>query len=413
MKVCVIGGGAAGMLCATLIARKGHSVSLFEKNEKLGKKIYITGKGRCNVTNATVGEEFLKNVVNGKKFVMGAVTRFNSVDTRAFFEDLQIPLKVERGNRVFPESDKSSDIIKGLERAMKWAGVCVNLNSNIEKIITENGLATAVVVGGKQINFDAVIVATGGLSYPSTGSTGDGYEFAKAVGHTIITPVPALCAIDLKGSELEKVEGLSLKNVRLSAKQKDKEKPVYVSEIGEMLFTKNGISGPIALSLSSYINRLDLNAVELFIDFKPALSIETLLLRIDRDIASMGAKQVSTLLEGLLPKSLSQIFAKRLKVNLTMKANQMNKELRKNLAVLLKNFQIIPKVLEGFNSAVVTAGGINLKEINPKYMKSKFVNNLYFIGEVLDIDALTGGFNLQLAFSTAATCASDFKDINF
>ncbi len=409
MKVCVIGGGASGMLCATMIARKGHDVSLFEKNEKLGKKIYITGKGRCNVTNATVGEEFLKNVVSGKKFVMGAVTRFNSLDTKAFFEDLQIPLKVERGNRVFPESDKSSDIIKGLEKAMKWAGVKVFLESKIEKILVNEIAITGIVVNGAEKQFDAVVVATGGLSYPSTGSTGDGYEFAKAVGHTIVEPVPALCAINIKGNELEKLEGLSLKNVRLSAKFSDK--ILYQSEIGEMLFTAKGISGPIALSASSYINRQDFKNIKLSIDFKPALSFETLLLRIDRDIVSMGAKQVSSLFEGLLPKALAPIFAKRLKVNLTMKANQLNKENRKNLANLLKNFEIVPESLEGFNSAVVTAGGINLKEINPKCMKSKLVSNLYFVGEVLDIDALTGGFNMQLAFSTAVTCASDFKDL--
>lgn len=409
MKVCVIGGGASGMLAATMIARKGHEVSLFEKNEKLGKKIYITGKGRCNVTNATVGEEFLKNVVSGKKFVMGAVTRFNSTDTRAFFEDMGVPLKVERGNRVFPVSDKSSDIIKGLEKSMKWAGVNVFLNSKVDKILVNENQVAGIKVNGEEKNFDAVIVATGGVSYPSTGSTGDGYEFAKSVGHTIVKPVPALCAIEIKGNELEKLEGLSLKNVRLSAKQNDK--TIFSSEIGEMLFTKTGISGPIALSASSYINRLDLNSLKLYIDFKPALSVETLLLRIDRDIASLGAKQVSSLLEGLLPKSLASIFAKRLKVNLTMKANQLVKEARINLANLLKKFEIEPKSLGGFESAVVTAGGVNLKEINPKFMKSKLASNLYFVGEVLDIDALTGGFNLQLAFSTAVTCASDFKDL--
>lgn len=409
MKVCVIGGGASGMLAATMIARKGHDVSLFEKNEKLGKKIYITGKGRCNVTNATVGDEFLKNVVNGRKFVMGAITRFNSADTMAFFEDLQVPLKVERGNRVFPESDKASDITKGLERAMKWAGVKVFLNSKVDKILSDENLATGIVVNGEEKNFDAVIVATGGVSYPSTGSTGDGYEFARSVGHTIVKPVPAICPVILKGNELAKLEGLSLKNVRLTAKQNDKN--LYVSEIGEMLFTKNGISGPIALSASSYINRVDLKNVKLYIDFKPALSNETLEMRIDRDIAGLKAKQVSSLLEGLLPKSLGSVFTKRLKVNLTMKANQMTKENRKNLSYLLKNFEILPEKLESFDMAVVTAGGVNLKEINPKFMKSKLVSNLYFVGEVLDIDALTGGFNLQLAFSTAVTCANDFDNI--
>ena len=406
MKVCVIGGGAAGMMCATMIARKGHQVTLFEKNEKLGKKIYITGKGRCNVTNAVVGNEFLQNVVSGKKFVMGAITRFNSNDTMAFFEDVGVPLKIERGNRVFPVSDKSNDIIKGLEKAMQWSGVEICLNSNVERIDVKDNLATGVVGDGKMFEFDRVVVATGGISYASTGSTGDGYEFAKAVGHTIINPVPALCAIRLKSDECKNVEGLSLKNVTLTSKLGDK--VVYKSDIGEMLFTAHGISGPIVLSMSSYINRVDFNALKLYIDFKPALSYDALQVRLDRDITELKAKQVSSLLEGLLPKSLVPLFAKRLGVLLTSKANQLDREKRKKLVELLKNYEFMPESLEDFNQAVVTAGGVNLKEINPKYMKSKIVPNLYFVGEVLDIDALTGGFNLQLAFSTAVTCASDF-----
>ena len=407
MKVCVIGGGASGMMCATMIARKGHDVTLFEKNEKLGKKIYITGKGRCNVTNATTGNEFLQNVVSGKKFVMGAITRFNSNDTMNFFEEVGVPLKIERGNRVFPVSDKSNDIIKGLEKAMNWAGVKVFLNSNVESVVIEDSLVKSVVVNGEKYDFDRVVVATGGISYASTGSDGAGYEFAKSVGHTVIEPVPALCAIKISGNECKEVEGLSLKNVTLTSKVQDK--IVYKSEIGEMLFTSNGISGPIALTTSSYINRVDFSKLKLYIDFKPALSVDALLLRIDRDIAEMKAKQVSSLLEGLLPKSMVALFLKRLDVEASMKANQLNREKRKMLVNLLKNYELLPDSLESFNQAVVTAGGVNLKEINPKYMKSKLVPNLYFIGEVLDIDALTGGFNLQLAFSTAVTCASDFN----
>jgi len=409
MKVCVIGGGAAGMMCATMIARKGHEVSLFEKNEKLGKKIYITGKGRCNVTNATVGDDFLKNVVSGRKFVMGAITRFNSNDTKAFFEDLGVELKLERGNRVFPASDKSSDIIKALEKGMRWAGVDVHLNSPVKKIISADGVVLGVETDEGKLDFDAVVVATGGVSYPSTGSTGDGYEFAKSVGHTIVEPKPALCAVILKSNELVELQGLSLKNVKLISKCGDK--TVYESEIGEMLFTHNGISGPIVLSTSSMINRCDMNSLKLYIDFKPALGVDSLLNRIDRDIVDLKAKQVSSLLEGFLPKSLVKIFAARLGVKLDMKANQLDKEKRRKLANLLKNFEMIPKSLENFDCAIVTAGGITLKEINPKYMKSKLVQGLYFIGEVLDIDAMTGGFNLQLAFSTAVTCSSDFKDL--
>ena len=430
MKVCVIGGGASGMMCATMIARKGHDVTLFEKNEKLGKKIYITGKGRCNVTNLTTGNEFLKNVVNGQKFVMGAITRFDSEDTIEFFEDVGVPLKVERGNRVFPVSDKSSDIIKGLEKAMRWAGVKVSLNTPVEKVLISNiteetvisdevvyskttgyeKLVSGVMVGGKEYKFDAVVVATGGVSYPLTGSTGDGYEFAKNVGHTVVEPVPSLCAVNLKDNELEELEGLSLKNVKVVCTEGKKE--IYQSEVGEMLFTRRGVSGPLILSLSSYINRCDFNKIKVCIDFKPALSEDSLHNRIDRDITQLKAKQVSTLLEGFLPRSLVKVFAKRLGVSLTDKANQLSKEKRQSIVQILKNFELNIKELDGFNSAVVTAGGVNLKEIVPKYMKSKIVQNLYFIGEVLDIDALTGGFNLQLAFSTAVTCAGDFKNIN-
>lgn len=409
MRVCVIGGGASGMMCATMIARKGHEVTLFEKNEKLGKKIYITGKGRCNVTNASIGDEFLKNVVNGKKFVMGSVTRFNSNDTREFFEQLGLKLKIERGGRVFPESDKSSDVIKAFEKALKWAGVSVKLNSNVEEILTENEMVSGVKVNGEKLNFDAVIVATGGVSYPATGSTGDGFKFAESVGHSIVEPKPALCAIVCKNKDINSLQGLSLKNVKLTAKQN--EKTVYESEVGEMLFTADGISGPIVLSCSSFINKFDINQIKLFIDFKPALTMDSLQNRIDRDIAALKAKQFSSLLEGFLPKSLVKVFAERMKVDLTFKANQLDKEKRKLLSKMLKNFEISPKSLENFNCAIITSGGVNLKEINPKYMKSKLVSGLYFIGEVLDIDALTGGYNLQLAFSTAVTCASDFKDL--
>lgn len=409
MRVCVIGGGASGMMCATMIARRGHSVTLYEKNEKLGKKIYITGKGRCNVTNATVGDAFLKSVVHGKKFVMGAITRFNSADTIEFFKDLGVPLKIERGNRVFPESDKSSDIIKALEKAMRWAGVDIKLNSEVSDIVVEDGEVKGIELGGKRVDYDAVIVATGGVTYSSTGSTGDGYRFAENVGHSIISPVPALCAIKLKSNECAKLEGLSLKNVKLIAAQDDK--IVYESEIGEMLFTSDGISGPIVLSASSHINRCDFSKLKLYIDFKPALNEDMLILRLDRDIENLKAKQVSSLLSGLLPKSLVSFFAKRAGIKLTDKANQLNREKRKIIINLLKKYEYLPKSLENFDQAVVTSGGVNLREISPKNMKSKLAKNLYFIGEVLDIDALTGGYNLQLAFSTAVTCASDFSDI--
>lgn len=410
MNVCVIGGGASGMMCATMIARKGHIVDLYEKNEKLGKKLFITGKGRCNVTNIAVGDDFLKNVVRGKKFVMGAITRFNSKDTMAFFDDVSVPLKVERGNRVFPVSDKSSDIIKGLEKAMRWAGVNVFLNTPVQDIYSlEEGVISGIVVNGNKVPYDAVIVATGGVTYPSTGSTGDGYKFAKELGHTVVDPVPALCAIKINDEECGELNGLALKNVKLTAKN-DK-KVVYESDIGEMNFISYGISGPIVLSCSSYICREDFSKLKLIIDLKPSLSAETLENRIDREIVNLKSKTVLSLLELLLPKAMVSVFASRLNLDLREKANQLNKEKRKKIAFLLKNYEFLPSSLDIFDCSIITAGGVNLKEINPKYMKSKLFNNLYFIGEVLDIDALTGGYNIQLAFSTAVTCASDFKDL--
>ncbi len=410
MKVGIIGGGASGMMSAVMIARRGHEVTLFEKNEKLGKKIYITGKGRCNVTNTLVGNEFLSQVVNGKKFMIGAITRFNSADTVAFFEDLGVKLKVERGGRVFPESDKSSDIIKAFERALKWAGVKVLLNQTVKEIKTQNSAVVALKTMEKTYDFDAVIVATGGVSYPSTGSTGDGYTFAKNVGHNIVDPVPALVSINLNSSECKALEGLTLKNVKLFAKTND-DKIIYETGIGELVYTENGISGPLALTLSSFINRCDLKNIKIYIDLKPALSLEVLTERINREISLSGTKQVGSLLRLLMPNNMVQFFAKRAQLKLGDKANQLTKEKRKNISFLLKNYDYFVVSLENFDRAVITSGGVSLKQINPKNMMSKIISGLYFVGEVLDIDALTGGFNLQIAFSTAVTCASDFKNL--
>lgn len=406
MKVCIIGGGPAGMMAGIKIAEKGHDVTLFEKNEKLGKKLYITGKGRCNITNAVTGPEFLANVVSNPKFFMSSEVRFNSSDTMGFFEELGVPLKIERGNRVFPISDKSSDIIKALETRLKRLNVNIKLNSVVENVIIQDNIVKGVVVNSEELTFDKVIVATGGVSYKSTGSTGDGYKFAQVSNHRIISPVQALVPIIHNNKELISIEGLSLKNVVIFAKLNTKE--IYRSEIGEMLFTHDGISGPLVLSLSSYINRCDFNKLKLFIDFKPALSFDALVNRINRDIVELKSKQVSSLFAGLLPKNLIPIFIKRLNIKASDKANQLTSKQREEICDLLKNFEIIPKSLGSFDCAVVTAGGVSTKDISPKSMQSKIVNGLYFIGEVLDLDALTGGFNLQIAFSTAVSCASDF-----
>lgn len=407
MKVIVVGGGAAGMMSALLIARKGHEVTLLEKNEKLGKKIYITGKGRCNVTNLAVGSEFLSNVVNNPKFIMSSEVRFNSSDTMALFESLGVPLKVERGNRVFPVSDKASDITKAMEKELVRKKVNILLNSKVSEILTKDNVACGVKLDdGKVINADAVIVATGGLSYSLTGSTGDGYKFASETGHNIIKPVPALCGIITGDKDLHSLSGLSLKNVRITAKSQNKE--IFKSDIGEMLLTGEGISGPLVLTLSSHINRLEPKNVEIYIDFKPALDDFALFSRIERDIVSLKSKQTLALIEGLLPKNLAKVFLSRLQILPNKKVSQLTADERKMIAYNFKNFKLDYLSLEDIEHAVVTSGGVSTRNLKPKSMESKLVSRLYFIGEVVDVDALTGGFNLQLAFSMAAACASDF-----
>lgn len=407
MKVCIIGGGAGGMMSGLMIAKKGHQVILLEKNDKLGKKIYITGKGRCNVTNAVTGNEFLANVVRNPKFIMSSEVRFNSQDTMNLFEELGVPLKIERGNRVFPQSDKASDITKALEKGLKKYNVKIKLNSEVSEILTKDNIACGVKLkSGEEILSDAVVVATGGISYPLTGSTGDGYKFAAETGHRIIETVPGLVGILTKDQDIHALSGLSLKNVRLFAMQDSKE--IFKSDIGEMLITGNGMSGPLALTLSSYINRFSPENVEIYIDFKPALDDFALFLRIERDIKELKSKQFSSLLEGLLPKSLADVFAKRLGISKTKKVSQLTKEERENLCKMLKNFRLKFDRLDDIERAVITSGGVSTKDIKPKNMESKIISKLYFVGEVVDVDALTGGFNLQLAFSMAAACASDF-----
>lgn len=407
MKVCIIGGGAGGMMSGLMIAKKGHQVILLEKNDKLGKKIYITGKGRCNVTNAVTGNEFLANVVRNPKFIMSSEVRFNSQDTMNLFEELGVPLKIERGNRVFPQSDKASDITKALEKGLKKYNVKIKLNSEVSEILTKDNVACGVKLkSGEEILSDAVVVATGGISYPLTGSTGDGYKFAAETGHRIIETVPGLVGILTKDQDIHALSGLSLKNVRLFAMQDSKE--IFKSDIGEMLITGNGISGPLALTLSSYINRFSPENVEIYIDFKPALDDFALFLRIERDIKELKSKQFSSLLEVLLPKSLADVFAKRLGISKTKKVSQLTKEERENLCKMLKNFRLKFDHLDDIERAVITSGGVSTKDIKPKNMESKIISKLYFVGEVVDVDALTGGFNLQLAFSMAAACASDF-----
>ena len=395
-QVIVIGGGASGLMAAYAAGNRGNSVHLIEKNEKLGKKIYITGKGRCNLTNDVYPDEFLQNVVRGGKFLTGAIYSFPPQSMMRLMEECGLSLKVERGNRVFPTSDHASDVTKTLERACRSVGVNISLNETVRSVRTENGAVRAVVTDRGEYPCDAVIVCTGGISYPSTGSTGDGYRFAKESGHKIVQPVPSLCGINLRGDWRE-VQGISLKNVVLSAKRGGK---VIFSQLGEVLFTHFGISGPLVLSLSAQINRLPLAEISLELDFKPALDEGKLDARLVRDLTERKNEQMKNVACGLLPAKLARIVLSQAGISLSKQANAVTKEERSRLLNVLKAFPLTPVSLRDFSEAVVTSGGVDTSQINPKTMESKFIKGLYFSGEVLDADAYTGGFNLQIAFST-------------
>ena len=404
----VIGAGAAGSMAAIFAARAGNDVLVFEKNAKTGKKIYITGKGRCNLTNAVENDELIKNTIRNPKFMYSAYSAFSSNDTIGFFEKLNCPIKVERGNRAFPESDHSSDIIKALDKAMEEAGVKVRYNTPVEQlVISDDGAAIKGIKlrDGKMVEADKVIVATGGLSYRSTGSTGDGYEFAKQAGHTVKDLRPSLVALEVKESFVKELEGLSLKNVRVIVKNGKK---TLFNELGEMLFTRNGVSGPLILSVSSIAGDIFYSeGGELSIDLKPALTEDELDARLLRDFTEFRAKALKNALDKLLPKSLIPVFLERTKINTEKKTGDLTKSERSVIIGLLKHFTLQVTGLRGYEEAVITKGGVSVKEINPQTMESKLVKGLYFVGEVLDVDALTGGFNLQIAWSTGVVAGSD------
>ncbi len=392
MKTAIIGGGAAGMMAAAFC--ENAEVTLFERNEKTGKKLYITGKGRCNLTNNCALYEFYPNIVNGQKFMISALTAFPPQELMAFLGKYGLRMKTERGNRVFPVSDKSSDVIKTLVRAAESSGTEIKLNTRVISVKKENGIFIVATDCG-EYKFDNVIVATGGVSYSSTGSTGDGYGIARSFGHTVSEPRPGLCAIELE-DDVRSLQGLSLKNVRATVKAGGKE----FTEFGEMLFTESGVSGPVILTLSSYVNRLPLSGAALSIDFKPALSPETLDERLSSDFGEMRNKDLANILTSLLPKAVIPRVLSQSGVSPHVKGNSVTREMRFALGYCVKHLKFTVRSLADINTAIITSGGVSLKEINPSTMESKLVEGLYFAGEVLDVDALTGGFNLGCAFAT-------------
>ena len=407
--VIVVGGGAAGMFAAIAAAKNGHQVTLYEKNEKLGKKIFITGKGRCNITNAADMEELFDAVVTNSKFLYSSFYGYTNQNVIDFFEDAGVPVKIERGNRVFPISDHSSDVIRALEREMKKVGVKVCLNTEVKSVEAEKGKFNKVVLKDTTTQTaDACIVATGGLSYRSTGSTGDGFRFAENVGHKVTQCFPSLVPMETKEPWICELQGLSLRNVE--AKILDGKKELY-KDFGEMLFTHFGVSGPLIISASSYVGKkfMDKNGqkkeLTLEIDLKPALTEEQLDQRVLRDFEENHNRQFKNAITKLFPTKLIPVMLELGGIDPEKKVNSIEKEERKQFVHLIKHFRMTLTGLRDYPEAIITKGGVNVKEIDPGTMESKLVKGLYFAGEVLDLDAVTGGYNLQIAWSTAYLAA--------
>ena len=398
-SVIVIGGGAAGMMAAVSAARNGADVLLFEKNDRLGKKLRITGKGRCNVTNDCDKNEFLSNVASNSKFLFAAISRFSTVDTKDFFEECGVSLKTERGKRVFPVSDKAQDIVSALENACVEAGVRI-INKRVESLIIEKGRALGVVADGEEYSSKSIIVCTGGASYPSTGSTGDGYRFAKKAGHSIADIKPSLVPLVSEGKLCAHLQGLSLKNIGFKVRDNVSQKIVY-DDFGEMMFTHFGITGPVVLSASAHLSDIERGKYTVAIDLKPALDHKTLDARILSDFSECINKDFINSLDALLPQKLIPIMVGLSGIDARKKVNSITKEERERLVSLIKCLEIPVVGFRPINEAIITKGGVNVNEVSPKTMESKITNGLYFAGEVLDLDAYTGGFNLQIAFSTA------------
>lgn len=400
-KIIVIGGGASGMMASISASyNENNEVILIEKNEKLGKKIYITGKGRCNITNNSDVDNLLKNTIGNKNFMYSSYYTFDSRSTMNFFEQSGLNLKTERGNRVFPVSDKSYDVIRTMEKVLLKNRVKIKLNSKIEKIIAEEGKITGVLLNNKKISCDRVIVATGGLSYSSTGSTGDGYKFAKDLDLEVTNLYPSLVPLQVKENYIKNLQGLSLKNIELTLKVKSIE--VYKNS-GEMMFAHFGITGPLILSCSRYLAGTKFKDCIINIDIKPYFTREELDIRILKDFEKYRNKSFKNGLNDLLPKKLIPIIIDLSGINQTKKINEITKRERKNLVEAIKKFKLTVIGSNGYNQAVVTTGGVNVKELNPSTMESKKIRNLFFVGEVIDVDCLTGGYNMQVAFSTGYT----------
>ncbi len=399
-KVIVIGAGAAGCMAAGVAAQNGAEVLLFERNEKIARKVLITGKGRCNVTNNVADtQEFISNIPGNGRFLYSAFSAFNSQDAIDFFESLGVPLKVERGNRVFPESDRAVDIVDALNRFITKNKV-QRKTERVVKLLTENNEICGVETElGNEYYADSVIVATGGLSYPKTGSDGDGYEFAKSAGHTVTPLRPSLSALVCREGLCSECMGLSLKNVAIRVVDTQKNKEIY-DDFGEMLFTHFGVSGPMILSASAHMRNMEKGRYEIYIDLKPALDYEKLDARILRDFADNSNKSISNILALLVPKSLIVPILKTAHIKPSEKANQITKDMRKNLIDVIKGIKLTVTDFNDISEAIVTSGGVKISEINPKTMESKICKGLYFAGEVIDCDGYTGGFNLQIAFST-------------
>lgn len=401
-KIAVIGGGAAGMLAAGRAAQRGHEVHLFEKNNRLGKKILITGKGRCNVTNDGDLDTFLDNIPGNPYFMYSVFYRFDNQALRQLLLDMGLETKVERGNRVFPVTDRSLDVVQALEKYMRQNKVALHLESQVEHVVMKEGKVTGIrLKNQKELPFDAVIVTTGGLSYPNTGSTGDGYRMAKAAGHTVTKLYPSLVPLKTSESWCQELMGLSLRNIAIRICN-EKGKTVY-EDFGEMLFTHFGVSGPVILSASRHILTDTEKGFHLYIDLKPALDEKQLDHRLLRDFEKYSNKDFRNALGDLLPQKLIPVIISLSGIDPEKKVNGITKEERKQLLHLLKALPLTIIGVTGYNEAVVTSGGICVDEIDPSTMESKLVKNLYFAGEVLDVDAYTGGFNLQIAFSTGYT----------